>query len=120
MRLETCIKPRKDGVVNVAIDGATYVFKPDESGVLVADIENKGHLAYLLQNCGDNFMPADPDDFVAADAIAANETDDTDEDGEDGDDGDEEQSQDAAPIEEPASEVAASPLPRGAKKRGGK
>ena len=91
MKLETCIKPRKDGVVNVNIDGANYTFKPGEAGGMVADITNEAHLAYLLQSCGDNFMPIDPSDFDAADKLASVEEDDEDED--------EDETESGAPIE---------------------
>ena len=135
MRLETCIKPRKDGVVNVNIGGVNYTFLPDDTGALVADIEDKEHLAYLLQNCGDNFMPFDPDDFVAADKLAAQSSDEDEDDLEDDDDEQDanaapieeptsavvaDQDLDSAPIEEPASAVAADPLPRAARKKGAK
>lgn len=69
MKIETVLKPRRDGTVTVEPDAATrYVFKADEAGRLVCDVSDQGHLHFLL-NTG-NFIPADPEDFDAAVAVA--------------------------------------------------
>ena len=112
MRLETCIPPRKDGTVKVHIDGddISYVFKPDELGVMVAEVENEAHIAFLI-SLGDDFLPADEADFETANAlISAPPDEDAADDVEDEAD-DDIVDQNAAPIEEPASVVAA-PAPR--------
>lgn len=79
MKLETSIKPRRDGTVNVTLDKSTYVFT-EEDGRLVADVENESHVGHLIAL--GNFYPADEADYpaglLAAKTIAGND------DGEDG------------------------------------
>ena len=100
MKLETTISPRRDGAVNVDLDGSRYSFTADADGALVCDVANEEHAAKLL--CmGDRFLPADDADMEAAKALVAGSNhppvvDD-----------DEEPNMNAAPIEEPASAVAA-------------
>ncbi len=66
MKLQTTIKPRKDGTVIVRnANGSAYEFKPDEHGDLVADIDDVALVAQLLKK-SDDFMPQDPADFEAA------------------------------------------------------
>lgn len=67
MKIETTIKPRRNGTVNVVIDGMTYLFAEDEQGRLVADVDNEKHLSHLL-GLGD-FLPADEEDFEAAQGL---------------------------------------------------
>ena len=103
MKIETSIKPRKDGTVQVGIDGSSYVFQPDESLAMVAEVEDEGHIAFLLAR-GDDFLPADDADFDRADALVSAsekpiEAPDTDTD--------DQPDMNAAPIEEPASAVSA-------------
>ena len=111
MKIETSIKPRKDGTVVANIDAQKYVFSADDAGVMTAEVENEAHIAFLLSR-GDDFLPADDADFDRADAlvaaakVAAEESTDDD---------DEPVNLDAAPIEEPASAVAAEVPARGAK-----
>jgi len=81
MKIETTIAPRKDGAVNVELDGSAYKFVADEHGRLMADIENDAHIAYLL-DLGE-FLPADEEDFARAAEIAGNDADDADDDGDD-------------------------------------
>lgn len=80
MHLQTSIKPRSDGTVEVAgLDGATYTFLPDaKTGDLVCGIEHEGTIAHLLSL--ESFMPVDEADFAVALALAGVLTDD-DEDG---------------------------------------
>lgn len=79
MKLETTIKPRRDGTVNAVVSGVTYIFAADEQGRMVADVGDESHLSYLL-GLGD-FMPADEGDFEAAQAlIAPDEDEEEDED----------------------------------------
>lgn len=105
MRIETSIKPRKDGTVSVAVDAMKYTFAPDEPGTLVAEVENEAHIAFLLAR-GDDFLPADDADFDKADALVSGAAKQDEGDGDDEDD-DEPKTVDAAPIEEPASVIAA-------------
>lgn len=111
MKLETTIKPRKDGKVNAEIDGTTYSFVADESGALVCDVEDEGHIGILLSN--ENFIPADEADFARAEEIASRSVADDDEDEAD----DDEPDMNAAPIEEPASAVAEVPKNKGGRPR---
>jgi len=83
MKIETTIKPRRNGTVNVVIDGVTYLFAEDDQGRLVADVESEEHLSYLL-GLGD-FLPADEDDFEVAQGLIDSQDDDEEGD----DDGDE-------------------------------
>lgn len=46
MKLETEIKPRKDGTVKVAVGDAIYEFKGEDR--LTCEVKDKGHLAHLL------------------------------------------------------------------------
>lgn len=125
MKIETSIKPRKDGTVIVAIDNQKYVFKADEAGVMTAEVESEAHIAILLAR-GDDFLPADDADFERADALVSgakkdSETDEDDDGPEDEDlDDDGPETLNAAPIEEPASVVAAGVPARGATKIGKK
>lgn len=117
MRLETTISPRRDGVVNVEIDGQKYVFAADESGAMVCDVKHDNHAAHLLKQ-GDNFLPYDEADFVKAAELARG--DDDSNDGNDDDDGEDPVDMNAAPIEEPASVVAAEPAaPKAGRKKKG-
>lgn len=47
MKIESII--RREGGSKVTLDGVTYLFKPDESGRHVANIENIEHLGVLLE-----------------------------------------------------------------------
>ena len=117
MKIETSIKPRRDGTVVADIDAKKYIFSADDAGVMTAEVENEAHIAFLLSR-GDDFLPAEDADFDRADAlvssakVAAEESTDDDEVP---DDDDEHVNLDAAPIEEPASAVAAEVPARGAK-----
>lgn len=115
MKIETTIKPRKDGTVTTEFNGVNHVFAPDESGALVCDVADELQIAYLLGLA--DFYPADEADFAAA--MQLTDDGDGDADDEDMEDEDEqEQDQNAAPIEEPASQVAAAAAgPRVAKAR---
>ncbi|CAN7343880.1 hypothetical protein LJR074_001966 [Acidovorax sp. LjRoot74] len=65
MKLQTAIKPRRDGTVTVqGLNGKTYVFQPDEFGELNADVEHEATVAHLLSL--DSFLPADEADFDRA------------------------------------------------------
>lgn len=65
MKLQTSIPPRRDGTVRVPADnGETFVFTPDESGELTADVTCEPTIKRLL--AGGLFFPADPADFDAA------------------------------------------------------
>lgn len=109
MRLETTIQPRKDGTVSLTLDGRSYVFKPDEYGRLISNVDVPEDVSYLLAR-GDDFLPADEDDLQS---FLAAPTDATQPEGGDGqpedddEDDDEAVNLDAPPIEEPATVVAA-------------
>lgn len=77
MKLVTNIKPRRDGTVIVrGAGGVAHVFAPDEAGDLVCDIEDQATLAKLLaQNDGNDFSPADPSDFDAAEQLLPKDED---------------------------------------------
>lgn len=122
MKLETTITPREEGNVLVELDGKEYNFAPDESGSLVADVEDEKHVAHLLNL--ETFVPVNEADFVkAADlANAGNDNGDEDDEGDEDDDelsdpnaapvegvGADGQQSSPAPIENPASAVAAAP-----------
>jgi hypothetical protein len=98
MKLQTSIKPRRDGTVRAqGLDGVTYVFTPGEDGELTADVTDEATVAFLLRT--QNFWPADPEDAERAmDLVKSNESDG--EDGEDeSEDEDDEPSVDALPVE---------------------
>lgn len=105
MKLETTILPRRDGTVRVSIGDADYTFSPDASGALVADVPNDEHVAQLI-HLGD-FLPADEADFERAAKMTGSAS--TGDGADDSDDEDEDVDPNAAPIEEPASAVAAKP-----------
>lgn len=89
MKLQTTIKPRRNGTVNVmGLDGKTYTFAPDDAGELVCDIDHDPTVAHLLKLR--DFEPADLGDFTAAEAMlkgaAAGDADDDADDVPDADD----------------------------------
>ena len=68
MKLQTSIPLRKDGTVTLAgLDGKSYVFKADESGDVVCDVEDAETLAHALQT--ENFWPADEEAYSEAEAL---------------------------------------------------
>lgn len=68
MKLHTSIAPRRDGNVRVlGKDGKTYEFKPGDDGIPECDIEDEATLAHLL--AGENFWPANPDDYAQANQL---------------------------------------------------
>ncbi len=128
MKIETSIKPRRDGTVKVDTPDGVVVFRQDEFGVMAADVESAQAQAFLLSRA-DDFIPADDADFEVANSLLTQGTgggddggdddDDYDDDPDDDDDEADEADPNAAPIEEPASVVAA-PAPAVAAKRGKK
>jgi hypothetical protein len=65
MKLQTLIAPRLDGTVIVhGTDGKDYVFRSDDSGVLVCEVEDESTLKSLLAN--EAFEPANPEEFESA------------------------------------------------------
>lgn len=84
MKLQTSIKPRRDGTVKVTgQDRQTYVFVADESsGDLSCDVGDTATVASLL--AGGEFWPANMEDHDAALALAvAGDEDDEPADGDD-------------------------------------
>lgn len=63
MKLETTIKPRRNGTVTAEIGKALYTFTEDADGRLVADVSDESHVGALLAT--GNFIPADESDFQA-------------------------------------------------------
>lgn len=97
MKLETSIKPRRDGVVlTTGLDGSKYTFAPDpEHGdALVCEVGDEATVKHLLAL--GNFYPANEADFDRAAELVG----DTDGDGEgDGDGEDDPVDPNALPIE---------------------
>lgn len=68
MKLLTTIKPRSDGTVIVRdAKGAPLVFKRDDSGDLVCDIDDAALVGRLLKLS--TFEPADESDHAQAEAL---------------------------------------------------
>ena len=63
MKLETNIKPRRDGTVTATAGKASYVFAEGADGRLIADVADESHVGFLLAT--GNFVPADEADFQA-------------------------------------------------------
>lgn len=91
MKLQTSIKPRRDGTVTVlGQDRQTYVFVADDEGLLSADVADEATVAALLAT--GNFWPADEADQEQALELVKQAQGDDDED-------DEEEPQDGLPVE---------------------
>lgn len=87
MKLQTSIKPRRDGTVKLAgLNGKTYEFKPDEQGDMVCDVDDDATVVHVLQAQGDYFWPADEEGMTKAEALIDAATGDDDDDLDDGDD----------------------------------
>lgn len=67
MKIETSIKPRKDGTVSLAAPSGVKIVFADEAGHLVAEVADEGDLAFVLA-LGD-FFPADETDYVQAASV---------------------------------------------------
>lgn len=89
MKLQTSIKPRRDGTVKLAgLNGKTYEFKPDEQGDMVCEVDDDATVVHVLQAQGDYFWPADEEGMTKAEALIDAATgddhdDDIEDDGED-------------------------------------
>jgi len=95
MKIETSIKPRRNGTVNVVTPGGrVIVFSAQDDGRLTADVADSADVQFLLGMS--DFLPADSKDFAVAAALirGADAPDDAGDDLLD-DDGDE----NAAPVE---------------------
>lgn len=106
MKLQTEIKPRRDGtVIATGPSGARYVFTADESGDLVCDVSNEADVAHFVG--GESFYPALLDDQAKALEIVTRnqEPDDEADDGDQDDDGDDFPA-DALPVEAETPPVA--------------
>lgn len=89
MKLQTSIKPRREGVVRVmGLDGKAITFAADETGALVADVDHPPTVAHLLKL--GSFEPVDLEDFGTAVSIvrgaATGDADALDDDDDDGPD----------------------------------
>lgn len=96
MKLQTSIKPRRDGTVTVlGKDRQTYVFVAGPDGELTADVADEATVAHLLAT--GNFWPADEADQEQALELVkqAQKTDEDEGDEEDEDD----EPVDALPVE---------------------
>lgn len=70
MKLQTTIKPRRDGTVIVrGANGQPFTFAPDSFGDLVCDVDDPALLERLLNS--EDFGPIDPADFQAASTLVA-------------------------------------------------
>lgn len=70
MKLQTSIKPRRDGTVRVVgLNGETYVFERDNEGEMSADVPHDATVAHLLD--GGLFWPADEEDHSKALSLAS-------------------------------------------------
>lgn len=68
MKLQTSIKPRRDGKVTVTgLDGKAYLFEVDAQGDITGDVEHEETVAHLL--AGGRFAPVNEEDF--SDALKA-------------------------------------------------
>ena len=99
MKIETSIKPRRNGTVNVVTPGGqVIVFSAQDDGRLTADVADSADVQFLLGMS--DFLPADEDDFAMASALIRGEAG-LDELG-DGDDlPDDSGDENAAPVETP-------------------
>lgn len=111
MKLETSIKPRRDGVVRVTgDDGVEYTFAPDQDGVLVGEIPHEPTVARLLAL--GTFVPADEADLAHAGDLLSQVPTDPDSD----DEGDGEDDDDEGDMEAPPAEANTPPVPKPRKK----
>ena len=95
MKLQTSIKPRRDGTVSVlGQDRQTYVFVAGPDGELTADVADPATIAQLLAT--GNFWPADEADQEQALELVkqAQKADEAD-----GDDDEDEADDNALPVE---------------------
>ncbi len=118
MKLQTTIKPRREGAVRVkGLDGADYVFAADADGDLVCDVTDEATVKHLLAT--NNFGPVDVQDMDAALRLTGKSSSvDPDDDGNGG--GDDELPPDALPIEAatpPKAKTAAARAKAAARKR---
>lgn len=87
MKLQTSIKPRRDGTVTVfGQDRQTYVFATGPDGELTADVADEATVAHLLAT--GNFWPADEADQEQALLLVkqAQQADEAEEDEDEADD----------------------------------
>lgn len=87
MKLQTSIKPRRDGTVTVlGQDRQTYVFAAGPDGELTADVADEATVAHLLAT--GNFWPADEADQEQALLLVkqAQQADEAEEDEDEADD----------------------------------
>lgn len=116
MKLETTIKPRKDGTVKVAVpSGGSYAFTPDSEGCLCCEVTDEKDVAYLV-GLGD-FYPTNEGDYEAA-LNMAKKSDGAEEGGDDG--GEDEGSESAPPVETPRATPRAAVPKAAAKKKAAK
>jgi hypothetical protein len=94
MKIETSIKPRRNGTLNVVTPCGQVIVFSAQDGRLTAEVADAADVQFLLGMS--DFLPADEDDFAMASALIRGEagSDDAGDDLPD-DDGDE----NAAPVE---------------------
>lgn len=108
MKLQTAIKPRRDGTVRaIGPGGKAFVFEADATGELSCDVTDEATASLLLST--GNFWPADQADLETALAMVQGQSDDQDDDS-DPDDEDEDLS--ALPLE-----AETPPAPKNPKKQ---
>ncbi len=85
MKLQTMIKPRREGAVRVkGIDGVDYVFTADAEGDLVCDVADEATVKHLLAT--NNFGPVEAQDMDAALRLTAKPAADDSKDDDNNDD----------------------------------
>lgn len=96
MKLQTSIKPRRDGTVTVlGQDRQAYVFVADDDGLLTGDVADQATVAHLLAT--GNFWPADEADQEQALALVKEAEKAAQ--AEEGEDDDEDEPLDGLPVE---------------------
>ena len=71
MKIETSIKPRRNGTVNVVMPGGKVIVFSALGGRLTAEVADSADVQFLLGMS--DFLPADEDDFAMASALIRGE-----------------------------------------------
>lgn len=111
MKLLALIKPRKDGTINLTdSEGKAYLFKADESGDLVCDVDDEALVKRALAT--GNFAPADESDFDLAEKLVVQAVTEESGDGDHSDDDDDYDDGDDEGVNEAAMPVEAATPPK--------
>jgi len=71
MKIETSIKPRRNGTLNVVTPGGKVIVFSALGGRLTAEVADAADVQFLLGMS--DFLPADEDDFAMASALIRGE-----------------------------------------------